>query len=51
VPAPPPAAEDMCNPADYEGFKEQDLKDMWKDCCDNAKQAGVADPDCARPQW
>jgi len=42
---------DMCNPADYEGFDRQDLKDLWAACCKEAHDSGIFDPDCHRPQW
>jgi hypothetical protein len=42
---------DMCNPADYEGFKDEELKGLWKECCQNAKDSNTADPDCNKPQW
>jgi hypothetical protein len=47
-----PAGEvDMCNPGDYEGFSFPEIRELWKECCDNAKASKVPDPDCDKPQW
>jgi hypothetical protein len=51
IPPPAPSDEDLCNPQDYEGFKEEELKELWKECCDNVRVSGKKDPDCDRPQW
>lgn len=50
VPPAPRFCCSYCMANDYD-FKQPADRDLWTQCCEDAKKANVKDPDCDKAQW
>jgi hypothetical protein len=50
TPGPTTPLTDFCVTSDYD-FSQQEDRNLWTLCCEDAKKEGQVDPDCSKKLW